>query len=1320
MLQNFVKIFGGDPNRREIERLAELVEEINALEQEYEGLSDEVLRAKTDAFKEELKRATDGLEEEEEIFQAEQDVLEEILPEAYAVVREASKRTLGLRHYDVQMIGGIVLHRSSIAEMRTGEGKTLVATLPLYLNALSGRGTHLVTVNDYLARRDARWMAPIFDFLGLTVGVLQMAAATENGKKAFVVDLERESPHEDQHQLRLVERAEAYRVDVTYGTNSEFGFDYLRDNMTMSLEARVQRGHHYAIIDEVDNVLVDEARTPLIISGPASGDLEWYGRMAGLVKQLKPEDYEVSEKDRNVSLTELGIAHVEQILGQPLQDPDRPEDVTPEQARLLGYLEQALRAQHLFKRNKDYLVQAGKVVIVDEFTGRQMPGRRWSDGLHQAVEAKEGVRVEPESVTYATITLQNYFRMYKKLAGMTGTALTEAEEFNKIYSLEVVPIPTNLEYQAFGRGAQLVENKAKDEEGYQYTYYLRPDDPPDAAPVLWKRKDYPDIIYRTVEAKLRAIVTEILRYHVQGRPMLVGTTSVEASDMLSNRLRAEPVRRLLQVFLVRRAWLQANNREEDGRLIEELVPFNVPLEGIDTGQLRKFAQPLGIVSLNPDDGGNLPALLDLLGLGPEDEERLKAVIQAGVPHQVLNARRHTEESQVIAGAGAFGAVTIATNMAGRGVDIKLGGELAEEELTAVNRVLRRVGVGDPYDMPLEERRQALLKADASAFGIYDGEVAHFLKYFEDMERVKALGGLHVIGSERHEARRIDNQLRGRAARQGDPGSSRFFLSLQDDLMRLFAGQQVSSLMERMHVDDSLPLESRIVSNVVEQSQHRVEGANFDVRKHLLEYDDVLNAQRARIYAQRDRVFTKQDLSEDVHDMLSAEVETRVPVGLADEEGPWKLMAWLEQIQPPFAYGDDLIFPSYGLRLLLEELDSAKDLRAGLLELVRQAVEAEGAHTLLAIQALLERTAENLDTQLEERYDAVDIFLEGLRDSEEQRRPQELVEELGNAVHLPLKLSNEQQRTLVNDPAELEDELKDLLAGQLTELSATRVIGAIENRLGESLEIEKGRLRSEDWDTLAGEMLETAEEILERQRERLAGENGQVVRDIEASLGREPAESEAARLRLLMSLSQGVRSAFDSKTHRQVKQAFTRFSWVFLTAQYLQDRPGAEVIEEVLAHLEEAEEALVLAWGQGELARRGEAASQGNGETDETTVRQLGLQVLNQVHRQLLLQAITEQWVDYLTRVEALRVSIGLEAYAQHDPLVQYKSQASEMFQGLLADIRALVISRVFAYQPRRIQLTLTDNTESPTPAPAGKPREPAAQGGKKKRRRRRR
>ncbi len=881
MLKNFVKLFSSDPTKKTLSQFGELAVQVNALEAEYEALSDEALRAKTDEFKARIQAALpepviglDG-EDESDRNKFEQDILDEIMPEAFAAVREASKRTIGLRHYDVQIIGGGALHHGQIAEMRTGEGKTLVSTLPVYLNALTGRGVHLITVNDYLARRDARWMAPIFHMLGISVGVLQMAAATENGKKAFIVDFERESPHEDQRHLRLVDRVEAYSADVTYGTNSEFGFDYLRDNMAMRLDQRVQRGHYYAIVDEVDNVLIDEARTPLIISGPSSGDLEYYGIMSNIVKQLKPEDFEVNEKDRNVSLTEVGISHVESLLGQPLLDPDRPEDLTPEQARLTGFLEQSLRAQYLFHRNKDYLVQGGKVVIVDEFTGRQMPGRRWSDGLHQAVEAKEGVKVEPENVTYATITLQNYFRMYQKLAGMTGTALTEAEEFSKIYKIEVAPVPTNLEYQSFRADATLVEQKGKDEEGYQYLYYTSK---AGDGKIFYKRKDYPDVIYRTAEAKLRAIVTEIIRYHVLGRPMLVGTTSVDSSDMLSSKLKPEPVRRLLQVTLVRRAYMRANNLEEDGRLIAELVPFSEPIEKITPDMMRNFIKPHGVTNINPEEPGNLKILLETLHLPDGSAERLKAIMQGGVPHQVLNARKHTEESQIIAGAGAFGAVTIATNMAGRGVDIKLGGELAEECIAAVNRVLRKSGYHDPFDMTLEERRQALLKVDPANYGIYDAEVKLFLQYFEEMESVKELGGLHVVGSERHEARRIDNQLRGRAARQGDPGSSRFYLSLQDDLMRMFGGDQVSGLMERLKVDDSLPLEVRLVSNIIESSQTRVEGANFDVRKHLLEYDDVLNKQRTQIYNQRDRIFVKEDLSQDVADMLQDEVTKRVEIG----------------------------------------------------------------------------------------------------------------------------------------------------------------------------------------------------------------------------------------------------------------------------------------------------------------------------------------------------------------------------------------------------------------------------------------------------------
>jgi preprotein translocase subunit SecA len=1319
MLKNFVKIFGGDPNKKTIEQFRGIAEQVNALEPQFEVLSDDAVRAKTDEFRARIAESIgnlDGLDVKEQ-FKAQQEALEEILPEAFALVREASKRTIGLRHFDVQMIGGIALHRGSIAEMRTGEGKTLVATLPVYLNGLLGKGIHLVTVNDYLARRDARWMAPIYHMLGLSVGVLQMAAVTENGKKAFLVDFERESPHEDQRHLRMVDRRLAYEADVLYGTNAEFGFDYLRDNMTMRLSDRVQRGHHYAIVDEVDNVLIDEARTPLIISGPASGDLEWYGKMSQVVKQLRPEEYELNEKDRNVSITEVGLARVEQMLGQPLMDPDRPEDVTPEQARLRGHLEQALRAHFVFHRNKDYLVQGSKVVIVDEFTGRLMPGRRWSDGLHQAVEAKEGVKIEPENVTYATITLQNYFRMYQKLAGMTGTALTEAEEFSKIYNLEVVPIPANLEYQAFGNKASLIEVKAKDEEGYPYAYFARNEDN-EQIPLFYRRKDYPDVIYKTFEAKLRSIVKEIVREHVRGRPMLVGTTSVESSELLSNRLKAEPVRRLIQISLVRRVWMEANKREEDGRLIPELQPFNEPLEKITPDSLRKFVQPYGLTNINPEDPSNLHIVLDMLRLDERDTDRLKRVLQGGVPHNVLNARKHTEESQIIAGAGGFGAVTIATNMAGRGVDIKLGGELAEEVIAAVNRVLGKSGYENPFDMTQEERREALQNVDPANYGIYDAEVKLFLQYFEDMERVKELGGLHVIGSERHEARRIDNQLRGRAARQGDPGSSRFYLSLQDDLMRLQGGSQVSNLMERLRVDDSLPLEVRLVGNIIEQSQHRIEGANFDVRKHLLEYDDVLNQQRTQIYSQRDRIFVKEDLSDNISEMLEEEVRQRVAAGLVDEEGPWKLIAWLEQVQQPFMSGDRL-FPSFGLSLVLKELNQAEDLHRSALDIITRAVDTENVHHLRAIRDLIERTEEGLEAQIAAREDTLDAYFEGLRDIEDaaRPRPQKMLEEMNNLLGMQLRLNGEQLRRLGEDPSDLKDDIRDLISAHVTVLYASRVISAVQNRFGETL---GDKFEIANWQDAADKINEAAETALKRRRDRLVGENGQIRHDIENLMPREV--NDTTRLQLLLSLSQGARTDFDQKTHRQVKRVFSRFSYAFLIAQLLEGRDAEEVTEEVLSHLEEAEEALRYAWGEREYARlsanaqrladfgvaakmafgeeRLNEAATSLGESDrEALVESIGRYALNEVHRQLMLGATTELWVDYLTRIEALRVSIGLEAYAQRDPLVQYKSRASEMFAQLVEDIRGLVISRVFAYHPRPVEITPVEIAgSSSTPA----------------------
>jgi preprotein translocase subunit SecA len=1324
MLQKIVKILGGDPHKREILKLSEVADEINDLENEYEKLSLEALKAKTAEFRGRL---------------AEGETLDDILPEAFAAVREASKRTIGLRHYDIQMIGGMALHQGKIAEMRTGEGKTLVATLPLYLNALTGRGVHLITVNDYLARRDARWMAPIYTLLGVKVGVLQMATRTENGINAFLVNIEKRASQEDQDQLELVTRKEAYRADIVYGTNSEFGFDYLRDNLTNRLEDRVQRGHYYAIVDEVDNILIDEARTPLIISGPASEDVQLYYTMANVVRQLRPEDYEVNEKDRSVSLTEIGEAHVEELLDTPMRDPERPEDITPEQARMLGHLEQSLRAQYLFRRNKDYLVQGGKVIIIDEFTGRLMPGRRWSDGLHQAVEAKEGVKVEPENATYATITIQNYFRMYEKLSGMTGTALTEEEEFYKIYKLNVLPIPTNLEYIAMQPESELASLEEKDKNNYKVQFYVKKADPERKA-IFWRRQDFPDVVYRSEEAKLRAITQELIQYYIMGRPQLIGTTSVEHSERLSSRLAAEPIRRLLQVLVIRDLYLETKKVQIVERTIPELVPLGKPIDQLEAGELRQLIRNLGLnIPLNLEEPENLERLMRILEVAPEESARLVKVIQGGIPHQVLNARKHDEESQIIARAGAFGAVTIATNMAGRGVDIKLGGELPDEILADVIRVLNNANIPDPYDMTNEQRRQALKKMSPEDYGIYEESVQAFLQYLEDMRRVRELGGLHVIGSERHEARRIDNQLRGRAARQGDPGSSRFYLSLEDELMRLFGGQQADVLFKRLNIDENIPIESGMLGRLVEQSQERVEGYNFDVRKHLLEYDDVLNAQRKRIYTQRDRVFTKDDLSEDVLEMLHTDLQNRIPASLKDEEGPWKLLAYLEQIQPAIDF-EELFYPSYSLKLLLEEVhqhlrsggDPVHEVRDAMLDVAEKAMLAEKEHLMRWVRGLLDKTGENLDLQRQERFETLENFFETAGNNEEGetviRRPQEMLDELSALVRLPLRLSGDLFRRVPEGDEDVQDNLRRQIDEALLSLNVNRLLGAVERRLEESLGLRLASLVPLGWDAAAEQIFQSTEAILNKRFDRYLGENGQIAHDIDPVLEKlkKDALEERNLLSLLRLMGAGAKLSFDRRTHRQSWRRYDRLNYAYLAAKLLEAESQQQVVEEVEEHLVGARERLEKAWGKLEFMR----LTAGNvtlaqvdpslqrkiaevilpdhfeelrnlpldeiGTEDALEIRAvIGKHMQNEIYRNLLLAAISEQWVEYLTKVEGLRVSIGMEAYAQRDPLVQYKSQASELFRELLADIRSAVISRMFTMQPRRGTETNMERSEAP-------------------------
>ena len=708
MIGALLKKIVGTKNDRIIKEISVVLDEINRLEPAMASRTDDELRAKTPEFKELLLKGSS---------------LDDLLPEAFAVVREAARRTVQMRPFDVQIIGGIVLHQGKIAEMKTGEGKTLAATLPLYLNALTGKGCHLVTVNDYLARRDAGWMGPIYNFLGLSVGVIV-------------------------HGMEDEERRHAYAADITYGTNNEFGFDYLRDNMKFSLEDYVQRDFHYAIVDEVDSILIDEARTPLIISGPSEESTDKYYRINQVIPRLRKDtDYAIEEKTRTVVLTEEGIARVEKYLKvQNLYEPKNIE--------LLHHVNQALKAHTIFKRDVDYVVKDDQVIIVDEFTGRIMPGRRYSDGLHQALEAKEHVKIERENQTLASVTFQNYFRMYEKLAGMTGTADTEAEEFKKIYKLDVVVIPTNM-------------------------------------PMI--RNDHNDVIYKTEKEKFHAAIEEIKEMHHQGRPVLVGTISIVKSELLSTML------------------------------------------------TRK-----------------------------------------GIKHHVLNAKHHEREAEIVAQAGQRSAVTISTNMAGRGTDIKLGD-----------------GVAD-------------------------------------------LGGLHILGTERHESRRIDNQLRGRSGRQGDMGSSRFYLSLEDDLLRIFGAEKISAIMDRIGIEENEPIENRLVSKAIENAQKRVEGQNFDIRKHLLEFDDVMNKQRQVIYEQRRKVLSGQDLWTDIEGMVEETVADMV-ADYVDEKGnpeDWDLKSL-----------DDRIYQRFSLRLNLHEKKGEMS-----------APEIEGAVTA-AVNSHLRRKEENFGVPL---------------------------------------------------------------------------------------------------------------------------------------------------------------------------------------------------------------------------------------------------------------------------------------------------------------------------------------------------------------------
>jgi preprotein translocase subunit SecA len=819
-------------------------------------------------------------------------------------------------------------------------------------------------------------------------------------------------------------------------------------------------------------------------------------------------------------------------------------------------------------------------------------------------------------------------------------------------------------------------------------------------------------------------------------------------------------------MLLRDAWLVKNNKNDDGFAIPELQPLYEPLEKLNAADLRQRGRDLG-VNLNLQSEENLPRVLTLLGLQAEHGERLSAIIQGGVPHSVLNARKHTEESQIIAGAGAFGAVTIATNMAGRGVDIKLGGEVAEEVLSGVARVLRKAGHGEPSNMSLDEQRQAILALKPEDYGIYKAEVEYFIKSVEEMAKVKELGGLHVIGSERHEARRIDNQLRGRAARQGDPGSSRFYLSLQDDLMRLFGGAQVEAAMARMRMDDSVPLEYGLVTRIIEQSQTRVEGANFDARKHLLEYDDVLNTQRATVYAQRDRIMSKDDLTEDVLGMLREEIALRVPAALADDEGPWKLLAWLEQIQPTLVVNRVLV-PSFTVELLLDQLREEKittveQAKTALLEIARLSLSAEEEHLLGSLEILLENSQARLETQLSEAQETLDTFVQGLRLEEDgqQRNPAQLVTELGGLLHVPLKLSNDEQKLLRNDVDQAVDVVNARVEESLRAQAMLRLTGAVERRLENELGLKPEELAAEDWPQVRERLFAAVNAEFEQRRERLIGANGDgaLGKEISESLSKVEGEiNQAHLLAALMLMPETRTTTFDKKTHKQVTQRKRRLTFAYHVAQFLEQVKEEEITEKVLKHLENAQKSMQAIWGQAAWANVAQVGLAGlnesgkaalneeleaelkslNGqplsalpaEAQQRGMQSLGKRALTESYRQLLLRVISELWIDYLTRMEALRISIRLEAYAQRDPLVEYKAKAFQMFQELFADMRSSLVNRMFIFQPTT-QVRQAAQAGQPAAAANGAANgnqaensEPAAEaseakeGGKRRRRRR--
>lgn len=1216
MLKNLYHKIVGDPTERLLESLQPTVDRVDELEERYESYSDDRLRDETGRFRELL---------------AEGATLEEILPEAFAVVREVSRRTTGLRHYDVQIIGGVLLHRGQVVEMRTGEGKTLVATLPLYLNALTGEGAHLVTVNEYLARRDGGWMGKIFYALGLSVGCI--------GPQQFsaLYDPEYVSPVAKLEDERLVHwrpcgRQEAYLADITYGTSSEFGFDYLRDNMATSADDLVQRDLHYAIIDEVDNVLIDEARTPLIISGPARRTGQDYVRFSQYVRNLRENTaeeeeepnghYDIDAKSRSISLTDMGIAEIERRI--PEIDVDAGQSLyDPRFYHLTYYLDNALRAQYMFHRDQQYVVQNGQVIIVDDFTGRLMPGRRYSDGLHEAIEAKEGVQIKRETITVATITLQNYFRLYDKLAGMTGTAMTDAEEFDEIYELETTPLPTNVEY-IVENGEMGLEEQRRRLDGTEEIYYAPPEEPDD--PVFFKRTDFADQVYSNAEAKDRAILNEIKRVHENGRPILVGTTSVEHSEV---------IHRMLQKARIGHNVLNAKNRDSEALIVAQAgrrgavtISTNMAGRGTDI-ILGGNAEGLAAEMLedNMFDRALLSQLAQQMLADSAEEAREFARKHPKLTEDLVDSLQETkreydealeeiEEIQVVGYLARslqepYGMDYNDLRQVLRLVRVNQFAEARDflEEIDGdvalVEEASRLMQLHNRYKNVHDDvRRQAEFLAEIVFESNYNGRAALIRAVLADddeeasslvssvpglqpqlVDRIKQvkekalgergevweLGGLHVVGSERHESRRIDNQLRGRAARQGDPGSSRFFLSLEDDLMKRFGGERLKRFMSGNIMPEDVPLEMGILDRIIENAQERIEGYNFDIRKNVVEYDDVMSKQRQAIYDERRAILMGEalDLDEKIEAAFATSIEELVHNYLEDYSGYIRA-----EVQRAIADFSTDATDTININGVVNRL---RGLLPGVLEMDR--------------------------TQLA------------------QLSPEELTERF-------MKLAYEQEEEGHN--------LYQLLRAMNRFIPLLPPVPNLGARLGA---MRSGQLQAREnvrrefeaqVESLFDEFL--AGYIVEEKRERIWNDASSEINEAFSEFNVEGLSLKAIK---------NQQSHFKHEIDETLRKL-------------LLDSLSALAPEELVEALQEHVVSQQNVWRE-----------------------RIGDEEYENYQRLLLLSAIDNEWRDYLTAMDDLRREIGLEAFAQRDPKVEYKRRSYQMFADMRGNIDESVVDRFF-------------------------------------------